>query len=553
MKKKAYLLLSMMLVLSMFLAACGGKDASKDSEKSSGDGKKEESTGEPQYGGDLVFGISGSPTNFNNLYYNDNVSSNIIDMMFIGLTSADLDFNQTTEGAAAESVEESEDALTYTVKIKEGIKFHDGEELNADDVVFTYNIPLSPDYDGVRAAYFKSLESVEKVDDYTVKFHMKEVDVQFPLIGLGFAILPEHILGDVPIADLGEHEFNTKNPIGAGPFKFVEWKDGEYVKVEAFEDYFDGRPYLDTITYKIVPDANTMLAQLQSGDINYFPQVDQPDVETVEAFADAANLRLENSMALSYTYLGYNMRNDLFKDKKVRQAITHAINREEIVENVMDGHGEVAHVPESPLSWAYNPDVPKFDFDREKAKELLAEAGWEPGADGILEKDGKKFSFEIKTNQGNKVREDVAVILQEQLKEVGIDAKPAIMEFSALIKDLNSVERNFEAVVMGWSLAIDPDPSGIFHTDEMEKGNNMQGYSNPDIDPLMEAQLKEKDREKRKEMIGEIQAQIAEDQPYTFLYYPDEYRAMPKNLRGYEFHPKNQIYHANKWWLEEEK
>lgn len=552
MKKQAWLL-SILLVLSMFLAACSGGSSTEPAEPSDegGDDATEETTG-PQQGGDLIVGTAGSPTMFNPLYSNDNVSGEIEDLIFKALVGSDLEFNPVTDGGLAESVEPSEDGLKYTVKLKPNIKFHDGEALTADDVVFTYSIPLSDEYDGVRKAYFESLESVEKVDDSTVVFNLKKVDVQFPVVGLGFGILPEHILGDVPIAELGEHEFNTKTPIGSGPFKFEEWKDGEYVKVVAFEDYFDGRPNLDSVTYKIIPDANAVIAQLQAGDIDFYAGIPSPDVPTVESFADQVGLKLEHGLALSYTYLGLNQRDERFKDVKVRQAITHAIDREAIVSTVMGGLGEVAHVPESPLSWAYNPDVPQFGYDVEKAKALLAEAGWNPGSDGILEKDGQKLSFEIKTNQGNKVREDIVVILQQQLKEVGIEIKPVIMEFSALINDINPPARNFDAIVMGWSLGTDPDPSGIFHTKEAAEGNNMNGYSNPELDKLMDQQLQEMDKEKRKAQIGEIQAGLAEDQAYTFLYYPEEYRAMPANLEGYEFHAKNPLYNIEKWWLKQD-
>ncbi|QED47230.1 peptide-binding protein [Cytobacillus dafuensis] len=556
MKKPAWLLMSLMLVLSMFLAACsgGGKTNTTESPKDGTKGtEKEEVKNEgPVQGGDLVIGSTGAPTMFNSLFSNDASSSDIEDMIFSSLMGSDLEFNPVTEGGLAETFEASEDGKEFTIKIVENAKFHDGEPLDADDVVFTYNIPLSPDYDGVRKSYFENIEKVEKIDQYTVKFTLKQVDVQFPVVSLGFGILPEHILKDVPIAEMGEHEFNTKNPIGSGPFKFSEWKDGEYVKVVANDDYFDGRPYLDSVTYKLVPDANAILAQLQAGDIDYYPGIAQPDVPTVEGFADAAGLRLESGLALSYTYLAFNQRDDKFKDKKVRQAITHAIDRKAIVENVMAGLGEVAHVPESPLSWAYNPDVPKFEYDVEKAKKMLEEAGWKPGADGILEKDGKKFSVEVKTNQGNKVREDIVVILQQQLKEVGIEIKPQIVEFSSLIADIDPGVWNFEAIVLGWSLGVDPDPSGIFHTKEIEKGLNFTGYSNPEIDVLMDEQLKELDKNKRKEMIGKIQALLAEDQPYTFLYYPKEFRALPKNLEGYEFHPKDQMYNIEKWWLKPE-
>ncbi|MBS4178505.1 peptide-binding protein [Lederbergia citrea] len=555
MKKPAWLLVSMMLVLSMFLAACGGKETANETPKNNDTGKKEEEpakNSEPVDGGDLIIGSSGSPTMFNSLYSSDATSSEIEGFIYDSLLSSDLEFNPTTDNGMAETFEESEDGLTYTVKLREGIKFHDGEPLTADDVVFTYNIPLSKDYDGVRKSTFANLKSVEKVDDLTIQFNMKQVDAQFPVEGFGYGILPKHILGEVPIKDLGEHKFNTKNPIGSGPFKFVEWKDGEYVKVEAFDDYYGGRPHLDSITMKIVPDNDAMMTQLQNRDIDFWAGIPGSEIESVKDFSDAAGIKIEEGLALSYTFFGYNLRNDLFKDKEVRQALTHAIDRESIVANIMDGNGEVADVPESPLSWAYNPDVPKFEYDVEKAKKMLADAGWKPGADGILEKDGKKFSFEVKTNQGNKIREDITVLIQEQLKEVGIEVKPQIVEFSSLIADIDPGVWNFDAIVLGWSLGIDPDPSGIFHTNEIEEGLNFIGYSNPELDKLMDEQLKERDKDKRKEMIGKIQQGLAEDQPYTFLYYPTEFRAMPAELKGYEFHAKDPNYHASKWWLDKE-
>ncbi|WP_080847223.1 peptide-binding protein [Cytobacillus gottheilii] len=552
MKKQAWLL-SLLLVFSMFLAACsGGGNEATDTEPEEEPEAPAEPSGEPVQGGDLIIGSTGSPTMFNGLYSSDASSSDIEGMIFDGLIGSDLEFNPVTDGGLAESVEAAEDGLTYTVTITQDATFHDGEPLTADDVVFTYNIPLSEEYDGPRKSYFEAVESVEKVDDYTIKFNMSKVDAQFPVVGLSFGILPEHILGEVPIPELGEHEFNTKNPIGSGPFKFEEWRDGEYVKVVANEDYWDGRPYLDSVTYKIVPDANAMLAQLQAGDVHYYAGVAQPDVPTVESFADAAGLRLESGLALSYTFLGLNQRMEMFQDVSVRQAITHAIDREAIVENVMAGFGEVAHVPESPLSWAYNPDVPKFEYDVEKAKQMLADAGWTPGDDGILEKDGERFSFEVKTNQGNKVREDIVVILQQQLKEVGIEIVPQIVEFSSLIADIDPGVWNFEGIVLGWSLGTDPDPSGIFHTKEIEAGLNFTGYSNPDLDVLMDQSLQELDKDARKDQIGQVQQGLAEDQAYTFLYYPEEFRALPANLQGYEFHAKNQLYNINKWWLEQE-
>lgn len=567
MRKSVWLLLAMMLVLSMFLAACKGGDPESDGKPDDPDPgeKQEEQTDDkeeeppvaeetgPVDGGDLIIGTGGDPTLFNPLYSNDSISSDIEGMLYVGLVGSEPEeFNPSTENGLAESVEQSDDGLTYTVKLKEGIKFHDGEPLTADDVVFTYSIPLHEDYDGPRKSNFEALDSVEKKDDLTVIFHMKQVDAQFPSVGLSYGILPKHILGEVPIADLGDHDFNRKNPVGSGPFKFVEWVEGQYVKVEAFDEYFLGRPHLDSLTFKIIKDANAMLTQLQNGDINFWAGVPQSDIDVVKEFSDSIGIKIEEGLALSYTFFAYNLRNDLFKEKEVRQAITHAIDRQLIVDTIMEGYGEVANVPESPLSWAYNPDVPSFDYDPEKAKEMLAAAGWEPGDDGILVKDGKKFSFETKTNQGNKVREDIVILLQEQLKEVGIELKPRIVEFGSLIADIDPGVWNFDAIVLGWSLATDPDPSDVFHSKEIEKGLNFIGYSNPELDKLMEAQLQQQDKEKRKEQIGEIQAKLAEDQPYTFLYYPIEFRAMPAELEGYVFHAKDALYNIHEWWLNKE-
>jgi peptide/nickel transport system substrate-binding protein len=487
------------------------------------------------------------------MYSNDQVSFDIESLVYEGLVGSSKEDLSPTTDKLAESVEESEDGLTYTVKLKKGIKFHDGEDLTADDVVFTYSIPLSKEYDGPRKSYFEALESVEKIDDLTVKFHLNKVDAQFSTVGLSFGILPEHILKDVPVSKLGEHEFNTKKPVGSGPFRFVEWKDGEYVKLEAFDGYYQGRPHLDAITMKFIPDTNAMLTQLQNRDIDFWAGIPPSDMETVKSFQDEIGIKIEEGLSLSYTFFAGNLRNDLFKDKNVRQAITHAIDREMIVKEILEGYGEVAHVPESPLSWAYNPNVPKFEYDPEKAKQMLADAGWKPGKDGILEKDGKRFSFELKTNKGSKVREDIAIILQEQLKEVGIEAKPKMVEFNSFVADLRPGVWNFDAVILSWSLGTDPDPGSIFHTKEIENGLNFTGYSNRELDARMDRQLQERDRSKRKELIGEIQAKLAEEQPYTFLFYPIEFRAMPAELEGYEFHPKHSIYMPHQWWLNKKK
>ncbi|CAG9622860.1 peptide-binding protein [Sutcliffiella rhizosphaerae] len=556
MKQKSLLLIALTLVLSLFLAACSGgtttepnnNNTNNTNEAPGNDGEDdaEATTGDPVAGGDLVLGSTGSPTMFHPLYSNDTASSEIEDFIFAGMlkTNPALD----TELNLAQSWDQSDDGLEHTLKLKEGIKFHDGQPLTAEDVKFTLDIPLHEDYDGPRSGYFEKIASVEVVDELTVKVTLSEPDPKI-YIALGYHIYPKHLLEDVAIADLGEYtDFSTKNPIGAGPFKFDKWEDGQYVRVVANDDYVDGRPYLDSLTYRIIPDADALMTALAAGDVHYYT-VPSSDIETAKEWEAAGQLKIESGLGLSYSYLGYNLRNSLFEDVKVRQAITHALDRQLMVDTIMNGDGEVADVPASPLSWAYDEDVPRFEYDVEKAKTLLEEAGWTPGADGILEKDGKKFEFGLKTNQGNKVREDLAVVVQEQLTEVGIKVNPEIMEWSAFIADVNPPAWNFDAIILGWALSTDPDPSGIFHSKEIEEGLNFGAWSHPEADSIMDEANRTMDQDERAKLIQEVNKIIAEEQPYTFLYYANAHRAMPANLEGFTFHARLPFYDIEKWWL----
>jgi peptide/nickel transport system substrate-binding protein len=546
--KKFIILLSLVFALSFILAACGGGETTDTGNTGTEKEKEEEVATGPTPGGDIIVGSIGAPTNFNPLYSTDTASSSIGGLIFDGLVSSDPSL--APEPALAESWTSSEDGLTWNFKLKEGLKFTDGTPLTANDVKFTYSIPLNEEYDGTRASSFEMIEEINVIDDLNIEFKLNKVDAGF-IWTASYGILPSHLLKDVPVKDLKNHEFNTKAPVGTGPYTFVEWVEGQYVKVTKNESYHGGAPYINTITFKIVPDQNSILAQLQTGEVN-FATVPATDYPTVEQWAKDGTIAIQSAEALNYTYLGYNLANPLFEDKSVRQALTHALDREAIVAAVLNGRGTVANAPQSPVSWAYDDSkVPVFEFNVEKAKQLLADAGWaDTDGDGILDKDGKKFEFVIKTNQGNKARETIAQIVQQQFKEVGIAATPQIIEWSAFIND-SLLAKKYDAVILGWSLGVDPDPSGIFHTKEIAEGFNTFGYSRPDLDKLMDEQLLELDREKRKGMIATIDSQIAEDQPYSFLYYPTNDTAVPVNLKDRVLHPSGDFYKVEKWYFEQ--
>ncbi|MCZ2260304.1 peptide-binding protein [Sporosarcina sp. G11-34] len=543
MMKNRFLL---MIVLAMMLVVAACSDGTV---KESGTKKENQKVDNPteESGGSLVLGTTAAPTIFNPYYSTDTSSSTIENFIFSGLVTVDTDFNP--EGDLAESWDFTEDGLTWTFNLRKDVKWHDGEDFTADDVVFSYGIPLHEDYIGPRGLPFEIIDEINKIDDHTVEIILSEPYAPFITITAQFQVLPKHILGDVPIADLGTNEFNTKSPIGTGPFKFKEWKEGEYIELEANEDYFLGKPKLDSIISKIVPDMNTLMAQLQVGDIN-MTGITPQYIETARKLEDEGIIEISSGPSNAWEFIGYNLRNELFQDKLVRQALTHAIDKEAIVQAILDGSGVVAHGPGSPANWAFNDDVPEFEYDPEEAKKKLKEAGWEPGSDGIMEKDGQKFEFVLKTTSANEIRQQIAEVAQQQLSEIGIKTSIEVLEWSAYVEQTSPPNWNFDAMVAGWSIGSDPDPTWFWHTSEIENGLNYGGYSNEKVDELLSENTKISNLEERKAIIAEADAIVTEDQPSTFLYYVEGHLAYSPKLHGPLFNAANTYYKVHEWYIE---
>ena len=258
--------------------------------------------------------------------------------------------------------------------------------------------------------------------------------------------------------------------------------------------------------------------------------------------------------AFAYTYLGYNLRHPLFIDRRVRQALTSAINKDEIVHGVLLGMGQVAHGPYKPGTWACNPRIKDFDFNPGRAKQLLAEAGWkETNSDGILVKDGKPFQFTILTNQGNAERLKTAQIIQRRLKKIGIDVKIRVIEWASFLSQFID-KGNFEAVLLGWTIGQDPDLFDIWHSSKTNpKELNFIGFRNDEVDRLLVDGRSTFDQEKRKECYWRFQEILAEEQPYTFLYVPDSLPVVSARFRGIEPAPAGIMYNMIKWYVPKEE
>ncbi|RXT13494.1 peptide-binding protein [Ammoniphilus sp. CFH 90114] len=491
----------------------------------------------------LIVGTIGSPTIFNPYFSADGSSGQVEALLYNGLVRYDPNLNPVPD--LSERWEVSADGYHWTFHLKKGVKFHDGVEVTSRDVVFSYNIPRSEGYTGPRASDFEKIKDIQALDPYTVHFTLKEPYAPF-LSTCVYAVLPSHLLEKVAVEKLAELPFNTKEPVGTGPYRFVTWKDGQYVQLEGNEEYFDGAPKITSLYFRIIPDQNAQLIQLQSGGIDVMG-IPPTDLAVGRLFENQGKVKLHTTPSLAYTYIGYNQKHPFFQDVRVRQALTYALNRQQLVDIVLEGQGQVAHTHGTPLSWAFENEVPRFSYDPEKAKQLLAEAGWKDhDGDGILDKDGEKFSFVLLTNQGNKLREMVSQIVQEQWARIGIEVKPRMMEWSAFINDYVETKK-FDAVILAWSIGVDPDPTSIWHSKEIDKGLNFISYRNEIVDQLLEENTRQVDKGKRKEVLQEFQKIIAEEQPYTFLYYSNGITAFPTNLDGIVNHPAGGLYNIQQW------
>ena len=254
----------------------------------------------------------------------------------------------------------------------------------------------------------------------------------------------------------------------------------------------------------------------------------------------------------SYTYMGWNLRNPLFQSKKVRQALTLAINRQEIIDTLLLEFGDICEGPTLPILWAYNPNLPDFSYDPRTARRYLAEEGWtDTDGDGWLDKDGQRFSFTLKTNKGNQIREDITVLVQDMLKEVGIEVRPNILEWTILVGD--TTNKDCEAVLMGWIVNLKVEMATIWHSDSIGDKFNFVSYSNPEFDRLNDAATFEMDEQKARQMWWRAQEMIVEDQPYTFVYTPKLIQFVNRRFRNVQMETWGWYYNLSQWWVPQDQ
>ena len=447
-------------------------------------------------------------------------------MSFNGLTDFDPQ-GKIVPGLATEW-KVSPDNLTYTFQLRPDVKWHDGKPLTAEDVRFTYEKILDPKIGSRMTIYFQAVKEVQATGPHTVVFRLKEPDPTF-LPNLWSGILPKHLWEK---EDFAKSQYNVM-AVGSGPWKVKEWVRGDHMTFEANADYFQGRPYLDRIIMKVIPDATVAYAALEKGDVHYIPfkgVVGGPPYQLVDRLKQSRHLEVNVYEVSSMQRLFFRNDKPPFNNLKVRQAVAHAIDRKFIIQKLLFGHGQIAHSEVAPaMKESYNPNVTQYAYDVAKANQLLDEAGLRRGADGV------RFKTRIYGTPG--VRQIMSEVLKEQLKAVGIAADITINEWTTYYNAIRQT-RTAEGLFSIFSLPTIPDPTTEaprYHSKEIRPGGfNYLFYSNPRVDVIIDESQKTLDREKRARLFQEYQDILAKDVPMVPLYVLAGVDVWNKSFAGFQ-------------------
>ncbi len=470
------------------------------------------------YGSTLNLATSSNPSRINPILATDSASSEVANFIFNALVKYDKS-GKSIVGELALSYY-FEDNRTIVFELRKDVVWHDGERFDVDDVIFTYNLLRSDSVVSPYSAPFTKIKSIIKLDQYRLKV-IYEKPYFKALETWMMGILPEHILKDE--SDIMSSKFNTA-PVGTGAYRLKKLEFSKRVILEANEDYFESAPKINTISLNIIPDSMTRFLLLKSGSID-IGNLDAMQLDRQLDDKFFKEKKIVEQISRSYTYLGFNLRDKRFQDPRVREALSLALDRRELVDILFMGHGRVCTGPFLPGSRAFNPDVKAPLHDIKRAKELLLSAGYS---------DKNPLRFEIATSNSNSIRPYAAQIIQHQFAKVGVEVTLRILEWQAFL-NLVVFARKFDSVLLGWSLSLSPDPYPLWHSDSDKDGAfNFIGYRDDEVDRLIEAMQLSVESDRVSQFQREIFAKIVEDNPYLFLYIPNSITAIDRDISGIE-------------------
>lgn len=522
------------IILSFMFCSCSQPHQSLQKDANAKTGGK--------YGDMYVTASISDAIYLNPLLAADSASSSVNALLFNGLLKYDKDLNLVCD--LAQSYKIINDGLAIRFDLKKNVLWHDGSPFTVKDVEFTYKKLIDEKTRTPFSSNYLMVKDFKVLDDYS--FIVTYDEPFAPILeSWCIGIIPEHIFAN---EDINTSQYN-RQPVGTGPYVFKKWVTDQKIVLHANNSYFEGRPYIDAYLFRIIPDQSVQFLELRNETVDELSLTpDQWNAYDV-FFKSYDKYRYP---AFGFTFLGFNLLKEPFNNIKFRQAIACAINKKDIIDGVFAGMAKEANGIFPPQSWAYKEILP-YPYDKEKAAALLKEIGFEKSKNGMLMYKGRPFEINIITNQGNKSRELTALIVQEQLKQIGLKVNIRILEWSTFLNQYVN-EKNFDALILGWNTAVDPDQYSLWHSEQSDKGQyNFMSYKNPQVDDCLVKARTTFDKNKRTELYRKIQDIMRDDPPCVFLYYPENLTVIHKRFNGVELAAAGLGWNFNKWHVDKKR
>lgn len=466
----------------------------------------------------------------------------IEEMLFLTLCELDEDLNLQPRLAKSWHIDESGKEITFT--LRDDVFWSDRQPTTAADVLLTYQLAVNPQVGYTGRDRFAAVDTAIVLDPHRIRFVFNK---KYPdaLLDLQIPILPKHILEKVPPEELRQSSFG-RQPIGNGPFLLKEWRANDRLVFAANEHYFGGKPKLDRIIFRIVPEETVLLSSLRTGEIDLVPFLAPNQLREL---GDEANLQVFSYPDRGYSFLAFNLKRPVFQDRRVREALTLAIHRQNLVDVLLNGQGRLIAGPIPPYFWACDTALPPALFDPQKANALLDLAGWQArDAEGWRKQGNAVLEFTMKTNADNKLRRDALVLIQADLAKIGVRAQPELLEFGKLVEDVLQ-RRDFDALLLSWKTGYAVDPSPVWHSNAIAEGYNLGSYRNARVDSLLTAARLENDRAQAAPLWHAFQRQVVADFPYVFLYNQDNPAVVNKRLHDVRMDVRGYLINVEDWFL----
>ena len=529
---------------AIFLVSCSSETNTDEQKKAAPQAALQAYS--PSFGGRLVDASIGDASNLIPLIAGDQTSHDVAGQLYLSLLKYDRDLDLV--GQLAESWEISEDNLSISFKLRPNLKWSDGKAFTAQDCLFTLHLMQDKNTQSPYKSVYTLVKEAEALDNQTFVVHYDKIFSPALASWASLSILPEHIFKG---EDIMNTELSRHPKASIGPYFLKSWQTQQSITLVANPNYFDGDVWIKERITRIIPDPATQFLELSAGKVDL---MNLTPTQYTRLFDNNARLKNEyvryKYLGFTYTYLGFNLKHKPFDDIRVRQAIAYAIDRQELVDGVLLGLGEALATPYKPGTTWVNQNIKSRPLDLNKAKQLLTDAGWEKQQDSeYVSKEGKPLSFTILTNNGNKKRADTATIIQQRLKNIGIEVNVRLVEWSAFIENFIN-KRDFDAVILGWSLSPEPDQYNIWHSSQTgERQFNFLSYNNPKVDKALINARETFDEKERKAWYDNMQEQIHEDVPIVFLYAGYSLPAIHKRIRGIDPAPSGIGHNSEKWFI----